>query len=110
LNGLSFNLFQFNIGIGRKGLLKSYLKSFLLLINIRKVTRFDNILYVTNSNSDNFFHWFLDVLQKLEFISQNQNDVLNSKLKIVIPNDHSNSYVKKVFGSFWFKLLLPRKK
>jgi len=99
-NGLSFNLLQFNTKIDFKGLFKSYIKSFLFLINIRKITRFDKTLYITNSNSHNFFHWFLDVLQKLEFISQVQEDVVNSKLKIVIPNGHSNNYSKKSLEAF----------
>ena len=108
-NGLSFNLFQFNTKIDLKGLVKSYIKSFLFLINIRKITRFDKTLYITNSNSHNFFHWFLDVLQKLEFISQVQEDVVNSKLKIVIPNGHSNNYSKKSLEAFGLDFYYQKK-
>ena len=99
-NGVFFNLFQFNTRIGIKELLKSYLKSFLFLAKIRKITRFNNILYITNSNSQNFFHWFLDVLQKLEFINQSRDQILNSKLKIIIPNGHENNYSKKSLEAF----------
>jgi capsular polysaccharide biosynthesis protein len=99
-HGILFNLFQFNISLSLIGLLKSYLKSFLFLIRARRITRFDNILYVTNSNSHNFFHWFLDVLQKLEFISQSQSEFLNSKLKIIIPNGHKNTFSKKSLEAF----------
>jgi capsular polysaccharide biosynthesis protein len=99
-HGISFNLLQFNINLSLINLLKSYIKSFLLLTRARKITRFDNILYVTNSNSHNFFHWFLDVLQKLEFISQNQDEFLNSKLKIIIPNNHNNNFSKKSLETF----------
>ena len=94
-NGISFNLLQFNTIIGINGLLKSYLKSFFFLTKIRKITRLDNILYITNSNSHNFFHWFLDVLQKLEFINQSSDEILNSKLRIVIPNGHENRFSKR---------------
>ncbi len=99
-NGISFNLFQFNTKVSLTGLLKSYLKSILFLIKIRKITKFDKVLYVTNSNSHNFFHWFLDVLQKIEFININKDEILNSKFKIVIPNGHDNNYSKKSLEAF----------
>ena len=99
-NGISFNLLQFNTIIGINGLLKSYLKSFFFLTKIRKITRLDNILYITNSNSHNFFHWFLDVLQKVEFINQSSDKILNSKLTIVIPNGHENRFSKKSLKAF----------
>ena len=83
-----------------KGLVKSYLKSILFLTKSTKITKFGNILFVTNSNSHNFFHWFLDVLQKLEFASENKNEILNSKIKIIIPNGHDNSYVKISLETF----------
>ena len=99
-NGVSFNLFQFNLKPKLKGYLKLYLKSFFYLTKIRKITRFDNILYVTSANSYNFFHWFLDVLQKLEFINQSRDLVSNHKLKIIIPNGHDSSYSKKSLEAF----------
>lgn len=99
-HGVSFNLFQFNTGLNLITLLKLYLRSFLLLTRTRRITRFDNILYLTNSNSHNFFHWFLDVLQKLEFISGNHDELFNSKLKIIIPNGHENTFSKKSLQAF----------
>ena len=100
LNGLSFNLFQFSNKLGVKGFLKLYLKFFLFLTKTRKITRLDNILYVTTSNSQNFFHWFLDVLQKLEFIDQSRDQILNFKYKIIIPNGYNNSYSRKSLEAF----------
>ena len=100
LNGLSFNLFQFSNKLGVKGFIKLYLKFFLFLTKTRKITRLDNILYVTTSNSQNFFHWFLDVLQKLEFIDQSRDQILNFKYKIIIPNGYNNSYSKKSLEAF----------
>ena len=99
-NGISFNLLQFNLGIRFIGLLKSYLKSFFFLTKIRKKTNFHNILYVTNSNSANFFHWFLDVLPKIEFIIQNKDSILKSNLKIIIPNGHNNIHTKMSLAAF----------
>ena len=100
LNGLSFNLFQFSNKLGVKGFIKLYLKFFLFLTKTRKITRLDNILYVTTSNSKNFFHWFLDVLQKLEFIDQSRDQILNFKYKIIIPNGYNNSYSRKSLEAF----------
>ena len=100
LNGLSFNLFQFSNKLGVKGFIKLYLKFFLFLTKTRKITRLDNILYVTTSNSQNFFHWFLDVLQKLEFIDQSRDQILNFKYKIIIPNGYNNSYSRKSLEAF----------
>lgn len=99
-NGISLNLFQFNTKVGIKGLVKTYLKSLFFLIKIRKITRIENILYITNSNSHNFYHWFLDVLQKLEFIYQSRDEISNSKIKIVIPNGHENRFSKRSLKAF----------
>jgi capsular polysaccharide biosynthesis protein len=100
-NGICLNSSQFNIKIKLHRLIKAYLESFLFLFKIKKITKFDNILYLTNASSPHFFHWFLDILQKLEFISQRMGEViLNSKLKIIIPNDHNNNYIKKSLEAF----------
>jgi len=99
-NKIAFNFYQFNTKITVKELIKSYLKSILFLMKSRKIKRIDYILFVTNSNSYNFFHWFLDVLQKLEFVFESKNEILNSKIKIIIPNGHNNSFVKKSLESF----------
>ena len=77
-NGFVVNSLQFNISLSLKALIKSYLKSLLFLVKARNLTRIDIILYVTNSNSKNFFHWSLDVLQKLEFLDQRNNQFLNT--------------------------------
>ena len=108
-NGFLFNPFQFNTKVPIKGWLKSYLKSILFLIKSTKITRFSYILFVTNSNSHNFFHWFLDVLQKLEFASESKNEILNSKIKIIIPNGHENSYVKQSLETFSLDFYFQKK-
>ncbi len=99
-NGIFLNLYQFNIGIRIKELFKSYLKSLFFLTKVRKITRLDNFLYVTNSNSKNFFHWYLDVMQKLELINQSKNKISSSNLKIIIPNGHEKSFSKKSLEAF----------
>ncbi len=108
-NSLLFNRFQFNTKVTKKGLVKSYIKSILYLMKSTKITKFDCILFVTNSNSHNFFHWFLDVLQKLEFVFESKNEILNSKIKIIIPNGHDNSYVKKSLETFNMNFYFQKK-
>ena len=110
LNGLIFNSFQFNTELRFTWLLKLYLKFFFFSTKIRRVTRFDNILLITNSkSSNNFFHWHLDVLQKLEFIDKINNEISVSKFKIIIPNDHTSDYVKKTLDAFGFDFYFQQK-
>ena len=110
LNGLIFNSFQFNTEISFNSLFKLYLKFFFFLIKIRRITKFNNILLITNSNSsNNFFHWNLDVLQKLEFIDQIDNQTLISKFKIIIPNDHADDFFKKTLKAFNFDFYFQKK-
>ena len=101
MSGIFFNPFQFSTDLKLIWLIKLYLKFFFYLTKIRKVKRFDKILFITNSNSSrNFFHWNLDVLQKLEFIEQNKDEISSSDLKIIIPNDHISDYIKNTLEAF----------
>ena len=110
LNGLIFNSFQFNTKVRFTWLFKLYLKFFFFLTKIRRVTKFDNILLITNSKSAyNFFHWHLDVLQKLEFIDKISNEISVSKFKIIIPNDHTSDYFKKTLDAFNFDFYFQQK-
>ena len=110
LNGLIFNSFQFNTDLKFSWLFKLYIKFFFYLIKIRKITRFDNILFITNSHSSyNFFHWNLDVLQKLEFIDKIRDQILDSNLKIIIPNDHTDDYFKKTLQAFGINFYYQKK-
>lgn len=83
---------QFNTGTGKKFWLKAYLKMILSSFRMRKLKRLDNVLYITNSNSKNFFHWFLDVAQKLAFIEQ-KSSCIRKPISILIPNDHDHEYI-----------------
>ena len=66
--------------------------------------------YLLLTQTHNFFHWFLDVLQKLEFASENKNEILNSKIKIIIPNGHDNSYVKISLETFNLHFTFKKKR
>ena len=110
LNGLIFNSFQFNTELKFSWLFKLYLKFFFFLTKIRRIIKFDNILLITNSKSSyNFFHWNLDVLQKLEFINQIDDQILISKFKIIIPNDHIDDFFKKTLDAFNFDFYYQKK-
>lgn len=110
LNGLIFNSFQFNTDLKFSWLFKLYVKFFFYLIKIRKITRFDNILFITNSHSSyNFFHWNLDILQKIEFIDKIRDQILESNLKIIIPNDHTDDYFKKTLQAFGINFYYQKK-
>jgi capsular polysaccharide biosynthesis protein len=99
-NKIFFDKQQLSTNIGFWGIIKTNLKSLLFLSKIRKIKKFKNIIYVTNSNSHNFFHWFLDVLQKIEFIDQSRKYILNHKFSIIIPVKHNNFYIKESIQAF----------
>lgn len=110
MSGIFFNPFQFSTDLKLIWLTKLYLKFFFYLTKIRKVKKFDKILFITNSNSPhNFFHWNLDVLQKLEFIEQNKDEISSYDLKIIIPNDHISDYIKNTLEAFDINLYYQKK-
>lgn len=102
LKGLTVNPSQFNIRVGVKGLLRSYLKVVLSLLDLRSVKKLDAAYYVTNSNSKNFFHWFLDVLQKLEFLEQKHRGATENGV-VIIPSDHKADFMEFSLDAFGFR-------
>lgn len=98
---------QFNLGIDFKTLVKNYLKGLLSIFNLRKVTRVDRAYFFTNSNTTNFFHWFLDSLQKLELLS----DVLSGEEKdhvFIIPANHNASFIINSLPAFGFTFIIQK--
>jgi len=100
--GLTLETTQFNIRVGIRGLLKSYLKALLSLLRLRSLKKLDTAYYVTNSNSKNFFHWFLDVLQKLEFMERNYRDTAESAV-VIIPSSHQADFMVSSIAAFDFR-------
>jgi len=100
--GLTLETTQFNIRVGIRGLLKSYLKALLSLLRLRSLKKLDTAYYVTNSNSKNFFHWFLDVLQKLEFMERNYRDTAESAV-VIIPSSHQADFMASSIAAFDFR-------
>ena len=90
---------QFNIRLGVKNWLKAYVKAILSAVRLRKLKRLENIFYVTNSSSKNFFHWFLDVAQKLTFIDEMEPKT-EKPIIILIPYDHDQEYIDDCLDAF----------
>jgi len=109
VSGLKINSFQFSKKLSLSELIKMYLKYFFFLTKIRKVKKINKIIFITNSNSHNFFHWFLDVFQKLELINQNKEFILKNDIKIVIPHIYSDYYVKKSLEVYDLDFYLQKK-
>ena len=109
-NGYLFKNFtlnknQINLWIGNKNLFKLYIKSFFSIFGIRKSDRIKKGIFVTNSNSTNFFHWFLDVLQKLEFIE----GISDFDLDIIVPYSHNEKYKINSLNAFNLKFYHQKK-
>ena len=79
------------------------------MIKIRKLSYLDNVIYITNSNSNNFFHWYLDVLQKLERLSQFKVSFFEEENLILIPRSHEMPFIKESLKSFKFKTYNQKK-
>ena len=81
-----------------KSLIMLYLNTVKLLFKSSKVTRIDNALFLTNFYSDNFFHWFGDVLQKLEAIEDKGIDL--KEYVLIIPATCDNSYTRYTLDKY----------
>lgn len=76
------------------------MKTLLSLFSVRKVVSFDNVLFITNSNSRNFFHWFLDVLQKVERIEGVLSKELNHEFLVLLPSNHCANFMYESLSAF----------
>ena len=100
-NGLFLNKDQFNLMTPSiKSYVKQYLVSLLSLFSIRKVVKIRNALFITNSDSVGFFHWFLDVLQKTECLVGLPEQEIFKGLIIVLPANHKNEFMKDSLSAF----------
>lgn len=101
--GFVLSKLQFNLKPSLKSLGKSYLRSLFSLLKLRKKTHFIDALYVSNSGSNNFFHWFLDVLQKIECLQQLNKNTSLDRYPIIIPYRLNSSYVQLTLKAFNIK-------
>jgi capsular polysaccharide biosynthesis protein len=106
-SGWLFNRFfldnyQFTVGQSSIGRIKAYSRSLLALFHVRKIVMVERGLYLTNSNSVNFFHWFLDVLQKAECLVGLLGNEIRSQFTIVLPADHNSQFMRDSLNAFDF--------
>lgn len=104
-SGLSPDLNQFNVNPGIKVLLKTYLNTFCSIFKIRRLVKLEKAAYVTNSISNNFFHWFFDVLQKLEFLDDIHRGQERFDYKIIIPSTHKSLFISETLSAFNFNVV-----
>lgn len=103
-NGLSIATYQFSIPIDLKGLLKTYLLSLASFFRIRRVKIIHTAIFFTSNTTTNFFHWFLDSLQKLEYISINSSDKDN--ISLIVPANHDKEFILKSINNYNYKSII----
>lgn len=99
---------QFNTGYSKRSLLKAQIKSTLSLRKIRNITFLKNSVFITNVNSKNFFHWFLDVLQKLEALESEKANLKDQGILILIPWGHDTDFIRTSLEAYGLNLYRQR--
>ena len=106
-NGIFLDTRQNNLQTSFRVMLLAYIKSIISLARCRGVRRIKEAYFVTNYNSTNFFHWFFDVLQKLEYLSGNA--IRKEKdLFIIVPYDHQLDFIVDTLSAFDFTLIIQK--
>jgi capsular polysaccharide biosynthesis protein len=100
LNRCTLNEKQFNIPPRIRGKILSYIRSMLSIISIRNLIKYEKAYFITNSNSSNFFHWFLDVLQKLEHLEEVIKKDSSRNFLVLIPANHDTTFMHLSMSAF----------
>lgn len=100
LTQFCLNKKQFNIPVGFFRKSHAYLLAFLSVFLIRKISIYQNAFFITNYNSTNFFHWFLDVLQKVEYLERSIEKEELGEILFLLPADHNLSYMHESISAF----------
>lgn len=110
LKGMKLVPEQFNIQPNLRGYFASSLKTYSTLLKSKRKEKFKNAVWVTNSNSVNFFHWFFDVLQKIEYLSK--LPLLDGKHKeiiFIVPSNHDKSFIRETLKAFELNVYFQKK-
>ncbi len=87
------HLFYERLKISYTRLLKLYIKSLICLMKSKQTIKIENALLLTDNNCGGFFHWFGDVLQKLEALDKYNIDI--SQYTLLIPSTCDYSYMEE---------------
>ncbi|MDO8938776.1 MAG: glycosyltransferase family 61 protein [Methylicorpusculum sp.] len=88
----------FNTGLTLKGSIVHGMKDIVSLAKTRRLIKLNNAIIVTNANSTNFFHWFFDVLPKLECIA---DPVFGfADFIVFVPSNHAAPYIYETLSAF----------
>jgi len=90
-NGILFDLYFNTKDVGIKVKLRTYIKTALTLLTTFKTIKIDKGIVLTDVHGSGFFHWFGDVLQKLEAIKSQNIDI--SAYIVLIPEKIVTEYV-----------------
>ena len=106
--GLLWDARQSNMGISPKRILLIYAKSLFSLLRLRRVQKIDKGYFFTSLASTNFFHWFLDSLQKLESVSGEKSTEVKDHV-FIVPSDHHHDFIINSLSAFNFKFIFQKK-
>jgi len=111
-NGIMFNrkfLFHeyFNSQISFFSKIKAFLKSLNCLFYFKSVRVINDGIIITDSSSSGFFHWFGDVLQKIEKLEINYKTY--NRHSIVVPYIFDNSLSRETLSKYNFKIVFLKK-
>lgn len=84
-NGILFDLFLNKFNISFENRIKLFIKTLLVLASSFSTIKINNAILITDHFSAGFFHWFGDVLQKLEALEYIKSDL--SDYVFLVPED-----------------------
>ena len=88
-NGILFDLFLNKFNIGFENRIKLIIKTLLVLVSSFNTVKINNGILITDHFSAGIFHWFGDVLQKLEALDGIKFDL--SEYVFLIPKDFAST-------------------
>ncbi|MBA2846978.1 hypothetical protein HNP88_001162 [Methanococcus maripaludis] len=85
------------INVGILLLMRAYIEMFVLLFQHKNEITCENAIYIVDNYSLEFFHWFGDILQKLEALDSNE---LKSSYTIIIPKNNYFPWVAETLKAY----------
>lgn len=89
-NGILFDLFLNKFNISFENRIKLIIKTLFVLVSSFNTIKINKAILITDHFSAGFFHWFGDVLQKLEALDGIKFDL--SDYVFLIPKDFASSF------------------